>query len=155
MITLLLLVRATYKWVLFFAHIPFVVNRTFNATRTASKCTEQTLLCIGVEAGKFWGCEGFPQTCPKDFLGHFLCEYFLMKTVLGAIFLKSKDVGYQFCSWFQGVCPGFDRFCEVFTDFARIFTKSKLLGVRFHPMYPRFLHRCCFSIPTCSSWNRR
>jgi len=32
MITLLLLVRATYIWVLFFAHIPFVVNHTFNAT---------------------------------------------------------------------------------------------------------------------------
>ena len=32
MITLLLLVRATCIWVLFFAHIPFVVNRTFNAT---------------------------------------------------------------------------------------------------------------------------
>jgi len=31
-ITLLLLVRATYIWVLFFVHIPFVVNRTFNAT---------------------------------------------------------------------------------------------------------------------------
>jgi len=30
----LLLVRATYIWVLFFAHIPFVVNRTFNATPT-------------------------------------------------------------------------------------------------------------------------
>jgi len=34
MITLLLLVRATYIWVLFFAHIPFMVNRTFNATPT-------------------------------------------------------------------------------------------------------------------------
>jgi len=34
MITLLLLVRASYTWVLFFAHIPFVVNRTFNATPT-------------------------------------------------------------------------------------------------------------------------
>jgi len=32
MIILLLLVHATYIWVLFFAHIPFVVNRTFNAT---------------------------------------------------------------------------------------------------------------------------
>jgi len=31
-ITLLLLVRATHIWALFFAHIPFVVNRTFNAT---------------------------------------------------------------------------------------------------------------------------
>jgi len=27
-----LLVLATYIWVLFFTHIPFVVNRTFNAT---------------------------------------------------------------------------------------------------------------------------
>ena len=34
MITVLLLVRATYILVLFFSHIPFVVNRTFNATPT-------------------------------------------------------------------------------------------------------------------------
>ena len=33
-ITLILLVRATYIWVLFFAHIPFMVNHTFNATPT-------------------------------------------------------------------------------------------------------------------------
>jgi len=33
-ITLLLLVRATYIRVLFFAHIPFVLNCTFNATLT-------------------------------------------------------------------------------------------------------------------------
>ena len=32
MITLLLLVHATYVWVLFFAHISFMVNHTFNAT---------------------------------------------------------------------------------------------------------------------------
>ena len=32
--TLLLLVRATYIWVLFFTYIPFMVNRTFNATPT-------------------------------------------------------------------------------------------------------------------------
>ena len=31
-ITLLLLVCATYVWVLFFTHIPFVVNRTMNVT---------------------------------------------------------------------------------------------------------------------------
>jgi len=31
-ITLLLLLRATYIWMLLFAHIPFVVNHTFNAT---------------------------------------------------------------------------------------------------------------------------
>jgi len=33
-ITLLLLVCATYIWLLFFTHILFVVNRTMNATRT-------------------------------------------------------------------------------------------------------------------------
>jgi len=33
-ITLLLLVHTTYIWVLFLTHIPFVVNRTFNATPT-------------------------------------------------------------------------------------------------------------------------
>jgi len=32
--TLLLLVRATYIWVLFFMHISFAVNRTFNVTPT-------------------------------------------------------------------------------------------------------------------------
>jgi len=34
MITLLMLVHATYIWVLFIAPIPFVVNHTFNATPT-------------------------------------------------------------------------------------------------------------------------
>jgi len=34
MITPYLLVRATYIWVLLFAHILFVVNRIFNATPT-------------------------------------------------------------------------------------------------------------------------
>jgi len=33
-ITLLLLVRVTHIWALCFAHIPFIVNRTFNATPT-------------------------------------------------------------------------------------------------------------------------
>ena len=43
MITLLLLVRATYIWVLFFTHIPFVVNHTFDATPTES--LQQHLEC--------------------------------------------------------------------------------------------------------------
>ena len=44
-ITLLLLVRATYLWVLFFAHIPFVVNHTFNATTTER--LQQSILKVG------------------------------------------------------------------------------------------------------------
>jgi len=43
MITLLLLVRATYIWVLFFTHIPFVVNHTFDAIPTES--LQQHLEC--------------------------------------------------------------------------------------------------------------
>jgi len=42
-ITLLLLVRTTYIWVLFFAHIPYVVNRTSNAT-PAERLQQQPLL---------------------------------------------------------------------------------------------------------------
>jgi len=34
LITLLLLVRATYIWMLCFTHMPIVVNRTFNFTLT-------------------------------------------------------------------------------------------------------------------------
>jgi len=49
MITLLLLVCATYVWVLFFAHIPFVVNRTFNATTT-----EMLQHCIVATATYVW-----------------------------------------------------------------------------------------------------
>jgi len=52
MITLLLLVRAMYIWVLFFTHIPFVVNHIFNAIPTdmlqqhlllfTTNCTDRT-----------------------------------------------------------------------------------------------------------------
>jgi len=46
MVTLLLLVRATYIWVLFFAHIPFVVNHTFSAT-LAERLQQYKLLTAG------------------------------------------------------------------------------------------------------------
>jgi len=49
-ITLLLLVRATYIWVLFFTHIPFVVNRAFNLTTAESSqqqyCSEAVSLIL-------------------------------------------------------------------------------------------------------------
>jgi len=34
----------------------------------------------------------------------------------------------------------FTLFSEISTDFAQIFTKSKLLGVRLHPLHSRPLH---------------
>jgi len=47
-ITLLLLVRATYTWVLFFAHILCVVNRTFNATPTERLQQEKSFYLLYV-----------------------------------------------------------------------------------------------------------
>jgi len=43
MITLLLLVRATYIWVLFFAHIPFVVN-AHSTQRQLRGCNKRNVL---------------------------------------------------------------------------------------------------------------
>ena len=54
-----------------------------------------------------------------------------------------------FCSYFQGVCEGFQRFARILNyfsrilrDFGRISTKPKLLGVRLHPLHPHLLHQC-------------
>jgi len=42
---------------------------------------------------------------------------------------------------FLGVAQIFRDFVKVFRDFAQIFTKSKLLGVRLHPLHHRLLHQ--------------
>jgi len=34
------------------------------------------------------------------------------------------------------------HFARILRDLAGIFTKLKLLGVRFHPLHPRLLHQC-------------
>jgi len=98
---------------------------------------------------------------PEKCLGRLLCEYFLLKTVcgktskkmalhvmLGTIFFKSKHVGHHLCLYFQRLCPafqgfcegegfkGFNRFCPNLWDFARIFTKKKLSGVRLRLLNP-------------------
>jgi len=49
-ITLLLLVHATYIWVLFFAYIPFVVNCTFNATPTQRLQLQYKISCFNAHA---------------------------------------------------------------------------------------------------------
>jgi len=54
--SLLLLVCTTYIWVLFFAHIVFVVNRTFNATPTEGRGCNTTTAIIK------WSCsDGYCQ----------------------------------------------------------------------------------------------
>jgi len=51
-----------------------------------------------------------------------------------APFFEVKNVGRQFCAEFQG-------FAQIFRGFARMFDKSKLLGVCLNPLHPRLLHR--------------
>jgi len=41
---------------------------------------------------------------------------------------------------FAQILKIFRYFAQISMDFARIFTKSKLLGVRLHPLHPRLLH---------------
>ena len=55
---------------------------------------------------------------------------------LGASFSKSHNVGHHFCPHFQVVSPDFQVLANIFVDFARIFDKSKLLGVCLHPPAP-------------------
>jgi len=57
-ITLLLLVHSTYIWVLFFAHIPFVVNRTFNATPT-ERLQQQTIVTMFIWEWEQLVCDSF------------------------------------------------------------------------------------------------
>jgi len=44
------------------------------------------------------------------------------------------------------ICTYFVHFPHIFArilgDFSQIFTNSKLLGVRLHPLHPRLLHQC-------------
>jgi len=61
-ITLLLLVRATNIWVLFFMHIPFVVNHTFRAMPVE-------WLQHSLAAHKFWlKCNGLCRQCSEGVL---------------------------------------------------------------------------------------
>jgi len=54
--------------------------------------------------------------------------------LLGAMFQKSKHI--------KRFCEDFHIFTQISTDFAWIFTKSKILGLRLQPLHSRFLHRC-------------
>jgi len=92
MLILYLLVQATYVWVLLFTHIPFVVNRTFNATLTKRwKHFQLTRLqrwyrirSAGVDSGKIlrFSFESEPGSMSLFNFGSSgsLCGHFLSKT---------------------------------------------------------------------------
>jgi len=132
---------------------------------------------IGEEAGKFLGVRKIfawiSPKLPEKILDHFLCDFhvilgviFSNQSTLCAIFIKSKQVGRHFCSYFYGVCPDFSKvftnfaqtstdfaqifrdFAQIFRDFALIFTRSKHLGAHLHPLH--LLQNCTGRYsPTC------
>jgi len=66
----------------------------------------------------------------------------------GPIIFKSKHIGCRFCSDFQGVlegsqrfCPHFRGFCPDFTGFCPDFHQIKTFGVRLHPLHSQLLHQ--------------
>jgi len=78
----------------------------------------------------------------EKFLGHFLCKYFLTKTVfvmisktrssrasanVGCHFFNQTKLGTIFVHIFREFAQIFKDFAKVSADFAQIFTKSKLL----------------------------
>jgi len=52
--------------------------------------------------------------------------FFCKNNILWASFYEIKQEWGPFC-------PDFQRFSQIFKDFARIFNKSKLFRVRLHP----------------------
>jgi len=41
---------------------------------------------------------------------------------------------------FRDFAQNLKDFAQIFRDFVYVFNKSKLLGVRLHPLYPRLVH---------------
>jgi len=111
-----------------------VFNTDHQVQRSHWDLLSRLLRRTSVRAGKFWGCEGF---LPEKFSDHFLC----IKTVFrmtsknktyscdfGHLFFKSKHVGRHFCTRFQWVCEGCQRFCPYFCWFCPDFYKVKSFG---------------------------
>jgi len=91
---------------------------------------------------------------PEKILGHFLCERFLMKTVLGAISSNQTALGAissnqtalgaifarifkEFAQIFSDFAKVFTEFAQISLDFARIFRdihQINILGVRLPPV---------------------
>jgi len=68
----------------------------------------------------------FPLTCPERTKKHDLQIKNVCNFIWSAITVKSKHI-QRFCEGIHTFCPNFP------TDFARIFTISKVLGVRLCP----------------------
>ena len=92
----------------------------------------------GVGAGKFWGCEGilpkFSQLARRKIKQTWPPKKLSMS-------FQIKHVGRHFCSNFQGVCEGSQRFCPDFVGFFPDFHQIKTFGVHLHPLHTCLLHQ--------------
>ena len=76
--------------------------------------------CIGVRAGKFWGCEGFLRNF-ANFWGKNVCTLILI-----SMHIK------RFCKGFHTFYPNFHRICPDFKGFS---PNQNFLGVSLHPLH--------------------
>ena len=106
---------------------------------------------LGAGAGKVWGFEEFfpefPQTSRKVFVLLFSLKKKIIKTFIE---MTSKEkVLMWFCKRWEPFFTNQTRlgaiFARIFRDFVQLFNKSKLLGVRLHPLHPA-------SYTTASQW---
>ena len=94
------------------------------------------------------------QTCPAQISPN-LPKITTVNTLKNMISPQKKkrphlDFGCRFCKIkahaavlqrFSHILPNFHRFSRILRDFAWIFTRSKVLRVRLHPLHPRLLHQ--------------
>jgi len=105
------------------------------------------IFIISVGASTFWGCDflpegflpAFPQTCPKSYLCNFYLQLFSHKDHEDIFWCDLRK--RSSCVFLQTLATLGAIFNRIFRDFAQIFSKSKLLGVRLHP----YLQHHCVS----------
>jgi len=130
------------------------------------------LYIISVGTGKLWWMRRIfaqiSQNLPEKFVCHFCLQIFshkdhedLFHEGLFVVISKKLPSFVVLQSW----APLFEEktldaiFSRIFRDFvkivrnfARIFDKSKLLGVRLHPLHHRLLHHCYIYINKLNVW---
>jgi len=99
---------------------------------------------ISEGASKFLGVQSiFAQIFPNlpEKLFFIFCGLFFgvtSKKWSSLVFLQT--LGAIFAQIFRDFALIFKSFVRIFRDYAQIFNKSKLLGMRLHPLHPRLLH---------------
>ena len=77
-----------------------------------------------------------------DAMGAIFSNHSTLGAIFARIFLDFVQIFRDFARILRDFANVFTDFAQISMDFARIFTKSELLGMRFHPPAPRLLHHC-------------